>query len=75
MSDNDKKEVPPLPPVIAELLKQKGWSWPLSEENRKQIHEAMERFRGSMDIPEELWDEVFEGVHWARNVRRKKDFQ
>lgn len=56
MSEDEKKDVPPLPPVIAELLKQKGWSLPLSEENRKEIGNALCRFSGSLSGPEELWD-------------------
>jgi len=73
MSENEKKAVPPLPPVIAELLKQKGWSWPLGEENKEQIHDALDRFSGKTHVPEDLWDEVFEGVRGFENVRPKKD--
>ncbi len=76
MSENEKKEVPPLPPVIAELLKQKGWSWPLSEENKKQIGEALSRLSGSMSVPDELREEVYEGMRgYKYHVMRKKDVQ
>lgn len=74
MCEDDKNQsVPPLPPVIAELVKQKGWSWPLSEENKLQIHEAFGRLRGSLSVPEELWDEVFEGVRGFEHVRPNKN--
>lgn len=71
MSENNNKPVPPLPPVIAELLKQKGWSWPLSEENKLQIHEALERLEGSLTVPEELQAEVYEGLRGFENYARR----
>jgi hypothetical protein len=73
MSENKNKPVPPLPPVIAELLKQKGWSWPLSEADRKQIGDALRALSGSFSVPEELWDDVFEGVRGFEHVRPKKN--
>lgn len=51
-----------LPPQIQELLKKKGWAWPPDERLKQQIHEAMRRLSGSVKVPEELWDEVFEGI-------------
>jgi hypothetical protein len=48
-----------LPPKIHELLKKKGWSWPLDEKTKAQIHEAMERLSGSIHIPEEDLEELF----------------
>jgi hypothetical protein len=69
MCENGKKEGRPLPPVIAELLRQKGWSWPLSEADKRQIHEALNHFSGATHVPEELWDEVFEGVRGFEHVR------
>jgi hypothetical protein len=75
MCENEKKKGRPLPPVIAELVRQKGWSWPLSEENKRQIHQAFDRLRGSLSVPEELWDEVFEGVRGFEQGRPKKNVQ
>jgi len=48
-----------LPPKIHELLKKKGWPWPLDEKTKAQIHEAMERLSGSIHIPEEDLEELF----------------
>ena len=48
-----------LPPKIQELLKKKGWSWPLDEKTKVQIHEAMERFTGGTHIPEEEFEDLF----------------
>ncbi len=48
-----------LPPKIQELLKKKGWAWPLGEKTKAQIHEAMERLSGSIHIPEEDLEELF----------------
>ena len=66
----------PLPPVIKELLRQKGWSWPLSEKNKRQIRQALERLDGSLTVPEELQAEVYEGIRGFENyASRKKKFQ
>jgi len=48
-----------LPPKIHELLKKKGWSWPLNKKTKAQIHEAMERFTGGTHIPEEEFEDLF----------------
>ena len=71
LSENNNKPAPPLPPVIAELLKQKGWSWPLSEPDRKQIGDALRALSGSFSVPEELWNDVFEGVRGFENAHPK----
>jgi len=61
-----------LPPQIQELLKKKGWIWPPDEKLKRQIHEAMRRLSGSVTVPEELWDEVFEGIRGFEHVCRAK---
>jgi len=76
MCKNEKKKVRPLPPVIKELLRQKGWSWPLNEENKRQIRQALKRLDGSLTVPEELQAEVYEGLRGFENyASRKKNFQ
>jgi hypothetical protein len=54
------------------LLKKKGWTWPPDEKLKQQIHEAMRRLSGSVKVPEELWDEVFEGIRGFEHVRCAK---
>jgi hypothetical protein len=71
MCENGKKKVRPLPPVVAELVRQKGWSWPLSEVDKRQIHEALERLEGSLTVPEELQAEVYEGLRGFENYARR----
>ena len=54
MSNNDGK----LPPQIMEQLKKKGWTWPPTEEMKKQWREADQRLAGSMHMEPEVWREV-----------------
>jgi len=54
------------------LLKKKGWTWPPDEKLKQQIHGAMRRLSGSVKVPAELWDEVFEGIRGFENVRCAK---
>jgi hypothetical protein len=61
-----------LPTQIQKLLKNKGWTWPPDEKLKQQIHEAMRRLSGSVKVPEELWDEVFEGIRGFEHVCRGK---
>ena len=61
----------PLPPQINELLLKKGWSWPLSEKNKRQIRQAFERLDGSLTVPEELQAEVYEGIRGFENYARR----
>jgi len=46
----------------------------LSDEDfmREALKEAMRRLSGSVNAPEELWDEVFEGIRGFEHVRRAK---
>ena len=70
-----------LPPKIHELLKKKGWSWPLDEKTKAQIHEAMERLSGSIHIPEEDLEELFRDnprfsyVLKAKKLLGNRDFE
>ena len=54
MPTNDGK----LPPLIMEQLKKKGWTWPPTEERRRQFREARAQFVGSMHMDPEVWREV-----------------
>lgn len=47
-----------LPPQIMELLKKKGWTWPPTEEMKKQWLEAHEQLSGSMHMDPEVRKEV-----------------
>jgi hypothetical protein len=49
------------------LVLKKGWSWPLSEENKRQIRRALEHLDGSLTVPEELQAEVYEGLRGFEN--------
>lgn len=61
-----------IPPQIQELLKKRGWSWPPDEQLKMQIHEALEQFCGSIHVPEENLNAVFEGIRGFEYVRRAK---
>lgn len=47
-----------LPPQIMEQLKKKGWTWPPTEEMKRQWREAREKFCGSMSMDPEVRKEV-----------------
>jgi hypothetical protein len=62
-----------LPPVLQELLKKRGWTYPPSEEMKKEWREAAERFCGSVhtdpEIVEAMWEEDNPG--WFREWKEK----
>lgn len=61
---NDKATVPDIsvpkdfPPKIQELLKKRGWNWPPDEKLKAQIHEAAQKFIGSVHTGKDVLKEV-----------------
>ncbi|MBM3237058.1 hypothetical protein FJZ31_12270 [Candidatus Poribacteria bacterium] len=46
------------PPKIQELLKKKGWNWPPDEKLKAQMHEAAQKFIGSVHTDKDVLKEV-----------------
>lgn len=61
-----------LPPNIMELLKKKGWTWPPTEEMKKQWKEADERLCGCIHVDPENWEELAESFPDRFPIPRKR---
>jgi len=72
MADRPKR-LEDLPPKIQEAMKRKGWTYPPTEEMKRQWKEAWERIigRGSTEDPE-LLEELWREMGWRRSGRKAK---
>jgi hypothetical protein len=56
-----------LPPILQQLLKEKGWTYPPSEAMKRKWREARERFAGKTHIPlEALIEMAHEEGEWEK---------
>ncbi|MBI1929634.1 hypothetical protein HYR99_35975 [Candidatus Poribacteria bacterium] len=59
------------PPQIQELLKKRGWTWPPTEEMKKEWDEAIKRSAGMLHLDREnsrqIWLEM-RGHYWGDEV-------
>jgi hypothetical protein len=64
------KRLEDLPPKIQEALKRKGWTYPPTEEMKRQWKEAQEELAGCLDtdpdLLEELWREMGVEAKWQK---------
>jgi len=66
------KRLEDLPPKIQEALKRKGWTYPPTEEMKRQWREAWERIIGKDDTEPELLEELWREMGWRRSGRKAK---
>ncbi|MCX7778592.1 MAG: hypothetical protein N2381_11175, partial [Armatimonadetes bacterium] len=57
------KRLEDLPPKIQELLKKRGWTYPPTEEMKRQWREAAKQFDGALRTPPEVLEELAEEDH------------
>jgi hypothetical protein len=57
---NWPKKMEDLPPVIQELMKKRGWTYPPSEEMKREWREAGERAAGSVHVDPEVLEMIWE---------------
>ena len=57
---NWPKKMEDLPPVIQELMKKRGWTYPPSTEMKREWREAAERFVGSVHVDPEVLEMIWE---------------
>jgi hypothetical protein len=60
------------PPNIQELLKKRGWTWPPTEEMKREWDEVIKRSAGSLhmdpEISRQIWLEM-RGHYWGDEVK------
>jgi hypothetical protein len=61
-----------LPPKIQEALKRKGWTYPPTEEMKRQWKEAWERIIGRDETDPDLLEELWREMGWRRSGRKAK---
>jgi hypothetical protein len=67
-----------LPPVLQQLLKEKGWTYPPTEEMKREWDEAAERVVGKTHIPLEALIEMaredgeWEKLRWYEEQLKKQ---
>jgi len=69
---NWPKTMEDLPPVIQELMKKRGWTYPPSEEMKREWHEAGERAAGSVHVDPEVLEMIWEQEDPGRYYRWKE---
>ncbi|MFA0740742.1 MAG: hypothetical protein DFNUSKGM_000849 [Candidatus Fervidibacter sacchari] len=71
MADRPKR-LEDLPPKIQEALKRKGWTYPPTEEMKRQWKKAQEEMAGCLDTDLELLEELWREMGWRRSGRKAK---
>ncbi|MFA0783157.1 hypothetical protein [Fervidibacter sacchari] len=71
MADRPKR-LEDLPPKIQEAMKRKGWTYPPSEEMKRQWKEADERLIGRVATEPDLLEELYREMGWNWLERAKK---
>jgi hypothetical protein len=71
MSEKPKR-LEDLPPKIREALKRKGWTYPPTEEMKRQWKEAWERIIGRDETDPDLLEELWREMGWRRSGRKAK---
>ncbi|MFA0735989.1 MAG: hypothetical protein OGMRLDGQ_002489 [Candidatus Fervidibacter sp.] len=71
MSEKPKR-LEDLPPKIQEALKRKGWTYPPTEEMKRQWKEAWERIIGRDETDPDLLEELWREMGWRRSGRKAK---
>ena len=66
------KRLEDLPPKIQEALKRKGWTYPPTEEMKRQWKEAWERIIGRDETDPDLLEELWREMGWRRSGRKAK---
>jgi len=66
------KRLEDLPPKIREALKRKGWTYPPTEEMKRQWKEAWERIIGRDETDPDLLEELWREMGWRRSGRKAK---
>jgi hypothetical protein len=67
-------------PKIEALLKKRGWTFPPTEEMKREWREAGERSAGSLHTPPEVWEELEKEDHvlyrllQIRRAKQEKDY-
>jgi len=61
-----------LPPKIQEALKRKGWTYPPTEEMKRQWKKVQEEMAGCLDTDLELLEELWREMGWRRSGRKAK---
>ncbi len=75
------KRMEDLPPVLQQLLRERGWTYPPTEEMKREWDEAAERFVGKTHIPHEALAEMeredgnFEKARWHEEQAKKQQEQ
>ena len=71
MSEKPKR-LEDLPPKVQEALKRKGWTYPPTEEMKRQWKEAQEELAGCLDTDPDLLEELWREMGWRRSGRKAK---
>jgi hypothetical protein len=71
MSEKPKR-LEDLPPKIQEALKRKGWTYPPTEEMKRQWKKAQEELAGCLDTDPDLLEELWREMGWRRSGRKAK---
>jgi len=66
------KRLEDLPPKIQEALKRRGWTYPPTEEMKRQWKEAWERIIGRDETDPDLLEELWREMGWRRSGRKAK---
>jgi len=64
------KRLEDLPPKLQEALKRKGWTYPPTEEMKRQWKEAWDRIIGRDSTDPEIMEELWQEMGWRRRGRK-----
>jgi hypothetical protein len=64
------KRLEDLPPKLQEALKRKGWTYPPTEEMKRQWKEAWDRIIGRDSTDPEIMEELWQEMGWRRHGRK-----